>query len=497
MAGVSRSFPTGVVEGFYGKPWSHSDRLSMLKFLGENGFNTYVFAPKTDPHLRSSWRRTCPREYLARLRGLIQAAKRFSVDFVFTLSPGLDIVYSSKRERRLLLDKFRAVTDLGCRWIGILLDDVNTELANADDRSSFTSFGGAHVSLLNEVLDELGDGGKTRLVFCPTYYANEYLGKSVAENEYLQEIGEGLDPLIEVFWTGRHVVSTTITERDVIAYEAAVKRKPFLWDNYPVNDYYRSGFSGFCRPRLNMGPFCGRDPGILKHLAGYVANPMNESEASKVPLLTLSNYLDEPANYSPDKAFRRAIKKLFPKEANRDAIEVLVECARANPLDQCEVKDLAKLVKGVIESTDDSTLASSSAVLAAKLRSYLGLRKRLSDSVRNQRLISDFKPVLAKVEKLATLGLGCLELVEKTREGSPLNEVSGLRQKAQEEMVIVREDKVQALGEVAFELETSQDGTGQAGVDPLWGMGLPQIQKESPVVELYYWSQKISGQANI
>ena len=469
----------------------------MLRFLGENGFNTYVFAPKEDPNLRSSWRRTCPQDYLTRLHELIRAAKRFSVDFVFTLSPGLDLVFSSKSERRLLLDKLRAVTDLGCNWVGILLDDVSTELTSADDRTAFTNLAEAHVSLLNEALDDLNMGGKIRLVFCPTYYANEYLGKRVSENEYLQEIGEGLDQEIDVFWTGRHVVSTTIVERDVIAYQAAVKRKPFLWDNYPANDYYRSEFSGFCRPRLNMGPFCGRDPEILKHLSGYVSNPMNESEASKVPLLTLSNYLNNPTKYSPDRAFRRAIKRLLPREANRDEIELLVECSRANPLDPCEVKDLAKLVKGVIESGDESALASSSAVLAAKLRSYLVLRKRLSGSVRNQKFISDLKPVLAKVERLATLGLSCLELAEKTRKGIRMNEVRVLKHKVREEMSIVREDKVQALGEVAFELETNGDVTGKADVNRLWGMGLPQIQKESPVVELYYWSQKISGQASI
>ena len=497
MAEVARRFPIGVVEGFYGKPWTHSDRLNMLRFLGENGFNTYIFAPKEDPRLRVRWRRRYPRGYLARLQELIQAAKRFSVDFVFTLSPGLDLVHSSKRDRRLLSDRLRAVADLGCHWVGILLDDVSTELTNADDRTVFTSLGKAHVSLLNETLDDLNMGGKTRIVFCPTYYANEYLGKSVSENEYLEEIGEGLDPQIDTFWTGRHVVSTEITERDVIAFEEAVKRKPFLWDNYPVNDYYRSELSGFCRPRLNMGPFCGRDPGILKHLAGYVANPMNESEASKIPLLTLSEYLDEPSKYSPEMAFRRAIRKLFPGGANHDEVELLVECSRANPLDPSEAEDLANLVKGVTESDDDSTFASSSTVLAAKLRSYLWLRKSFSGRKGNQRFLSDFKPVLAKVEKLATLGLSCLDLAKTMKKGSRLNEVRRLKEKVHSEVALVREDKVQALGEVAFGLETSQDGTGKTGVDPLWGMGLPQIQKESPVVELYHWSQDISGLANI
>ena len=98
---------TGVVEGFYGKPWSHRDRLDMIRFLGENGFNMYVYAPKDDSHIRSRWRGTYPRSYTEGIRQLSQAAARSSVDFVFTLSPGLDFVYSEAGDRRLLLDRLR------------------------------------------------------------------------------------------------------------------------------------------------------------------------------------------------------------------------------------------------------------------------------------------------------------------------------------------------------------------------------------------------------
>ncbi|MGW2222295.1 beta-N-acetylglucosaminidase domain-containing protein [Nonomuraea sp. NPDC001684] len=43
----------GVIEGFYGRPWSHEQRLDLLGFLGARGMNTYVHAPKAD---RPSWR---------------------------------------------------------------------------------------------------------------------------------------------------------------------------------------------------------------------------------------------------------------------------------------------------------------------------------------------------------------------------------------------------------------------------------------------------------
>lgn len=35
----------GVVEGFYGNPWSHETRLSILDFMGRHKMNSYVYGP--------------------------------------------------------------------------------------------------------------------------------------------------------------------------------------------------------------------------------------------------------------------------------------------------------------------------------------------------------------------------------------------------------------------------------------------------------------------
>ncbi len=50
---VGQGFQTrGVIEGFYGPPWSHQDRLDVLRFMGREGLNTYIYAPKDDPYHR-------------------------------------------------------------------------------------------------------------------------------------------------------------------------------------------------------------------------------------------------------------------------------------------------------------------------------------------------------------------------------------------------------------------------------------------------------------
>ncbi|MGD1100790.1 MAG: beta-N-acetylglucosaminidase domain-containing protein, partial [Terriglobia bacterium] len=57
------SFPErGVVEGFYGTPWTHQDRVDILRFEGAHSMNVYYYAPKGDPYHRKLWRDAYPPE---------------------------------------------------------------------------------------------------------------------------------------------------------------------------------------------------------------------------------------------------------------------------------------------------------------------------------------------------------------------------------------------------------------------------------------------------
>src|ERR1700730_115246 len=216
------NFPAGIVEGFYGPPWSHLDRLYMIRFLSDTGFNTYMYDPKDVEYHRAEWRKDYPESGARNLRELITACELFSVNFVFTVSPGLTIVYSDSNEMELLLKKLRASIDMGCTWIGVLLDDIEPELAHDQDKKAFSSLAKAHAFVLNRVKDALQKNGKIRITFCPTYYANDYLGKKIENNEYLKEIGVELDQSIDVLWTGKFVVSPTITVEDAQNFSKVV-----------------------------------------------------------------------------------------------------------------------------------------------------------------------------------------------------------------------------------------------------------------------------------
>ena len=87
--GEIRDYPIikkrGVIEGFYGKPWTQEDRLEQFRFYGEQKLNTYIYAPKDDPYHREKWREPYPKFEMQQLQELITAAEKNHVDFVFAL----------------------------------------------------------------------------------------------------------------------------------------------------------------------------------------------------------------------------------------------------------------------------------------------------------------------------------------------------------------------------------------------------------------------------
>ncbi|MET1159591.1 MAG: protein O-GlcNAcase [Thermoprotei archaeon] len=304
----------GVVEGFYGPPWDRIDRLSFLDFTSRIGLNTYIYAPKWDPYHRNRWKAPYPREYEDMFLELNDLASRRNIETVYAISPGLTIRYGDPGDLSILIRKLEKMMSLGFNSIAILLDDIPPVLRG----KKYRSLAEAQADLVNRVYDELTP---RYTLFCPTYYWS-------IKEDYLKEIGELLDRNIHVMWTGPAIVSVRITVNDVKRFIEVTGRKPFIWDNYPVNDYFI--MNGMMR--LHLGPFKNRDPQIWEYVSGYVANPMNQAEASKIPIYTLSRMIRERESYDPSKALRDAIKDLFPPEEH-DIVNYFVELNIASPFD--------------------------------------------------------------------------------------------------------------------------------------------------------------------
>ena len=73
MDKADRSFLKGVIEGFYGRPWSQRQRLKLHVVMQELELNTYLYCPKDDLKHRVLWRECYTGDELQRLRTLIES----------------------------------------------------------------------------------------------------------------------------------------------------------------------------------------------------------------------------------------------------------------------------------------------------------------------------------------------------------------------------------------------------------------------------------------
>lgn len=288
----------GLIEGFYGPPWTHEERLDLLRFAAAEGFNTWVHAPKDDPYHRRLWRDAYPEPELERLAELAAEAQRLAVDFAYAIAPGLDACYSKESEWETLLGKLEQVRGAGISTFQLLWDDVEHTLNCPEDERLYgheeRPSAAAQASFTNRFGREVEQPGP--LVVCPMGYAG------TGDSPYRKIFGERLDPGTVVYWTGPEVVSIGISRE---ALDLAVARfrghELLLWDNYPVNDFEPG--------TLFLGPLRGRDPRLGDgHCAGLVANAMLQAVPSKVPLATIADWIRDPVGYDPDASFERALR---------------------------------------------------------------------------------------------------------------------------------------------------------------------------------------------
>uniref|UniRef100_A0A7E4W056 protein O-GlcNAcase n=1 Tax=Panagrellus redivivus TaxID=6233 RepID=A0A7E4W056_PANRE len=275
----------GVVEGFYGRPWTTEQRHDLFKRLQENGLNSYLYAPKDDEKHRASWRDLYNESECCLLRSLIESATQHDVTFIYALSPGVDIIYSKAEEVDKVKAKLRQVRSLGCRAFALLFDDILAEMRH-EDREVFPSFAHAQVALSNECFADLGE---PTFSFCPTEYRG---GPGIVESPYLRTVGNNLHPDIDIMWTGPTVVSRTITIEHLEMVASVMKRRPLIWDNYHANDYDPK--------RVFLGPLMGRSVDIKKYISGLLLNPNCQYEANFLPMHTLGEWYRADCDFPGD-----------------------------------------------------------------------------------------------------------------------------------------------------------------------------------------------------
>src|SRR5436853_6603639 len=103
----------GIVEGFFGPPWSMRQRAAMFEFGAARRMNSYLYAPKDDPYHRDKWQSPYPPQRWREMTRLIRAAERYNVDFIYGFHPGKGLLFSGDKPLRNLLSKAQRFYDAG------------------------------------------------------------------------------------------------------------------------------------------------------------------------------------------------------------------------------------------------------------------------------------------------------------------------------------------------------------------------------------------------
>lgn len=384
----------GIVEGFYGTPWSHKVRLSLIDFYGRNKLNTYVYGPKDDPyHSSPNWRKPYPADQARNIHELVEACDKNRVEFVWAIHPGKDIKWNEE-DYNNLKHKFDLMYQLGVRSFAIFFDDISGEGTNPAKQ----------VELLNRLTKEFVKvkGDVSPLIICPTDYSRAWANPTPEGS--LSVYGCTLDPSVRVFWTG-DVVCSDITRSTLAWVNSRIKRPALVWWNYPVTDYVRH--------IVLQGPVYGLENTITAgEMTGLLSNPMEHGEASKLALYSVADYAWNPTAYNALDSWERGLAVMAPqaKDAYRTFAIHSADTETGYRRDESWETTTFSLGHYTQQQYDD---------LMREFEKIEKVPAQLEQGLANRSLLSELRPWLTEFGKLGTRGKNALKLMEMFKHEAP------------------------------------------------------------------------------
>lgn len=296
----------GIIEGYFGTPWTWRARKKIVSALSDSGYGFFIYAPKADQHLRKKWMAPYPRRKTEQMRNFVDHCKKQGVQPGIGLSPYeayLDFNDDKKRALKARIDLFN---EMGIERLAILFDDMKGDLPDLAARQA-------------EIMDFVRQHSNApHLMICPSYYSDDPILDKVfgqRPDNYLEDLGRMLDPAIDIFWTGEKVCSASYSPAHLKNTAQKLGRKPFIWDNYPVNDGPK--MSNF----LHIRAFNNSASALQKNTTGHAVNPALQPVLTMIPALTLADFYNEGDKGSAGAAFEKAVRNVT---RNPDLAELIL-----------------------------------------------------------------------------------------------------------------------------------------------------------------------------
>ena len=344
----------GLVEGYYGYPYSLSVKKSLMRFMMRLKMNTYMYGAKSDLYHSAKWEEPYPKtltktdiEYGRMSQDMVKDLSKTSqatkVNFIWAIHPGNDFVGQPNVVTRIM-KKFSSMYDLGVRQFAIFVDDVDVPTSEADCKTN-----AEHLTAVQKAIDakwnKAGSAPEARvrpLHFVPQVYTLSWVGE--ADRKRFFKALSAVPSDITIYTTGWGVW-TVPNSRDLATMHTELGRPVAWWWNYPCNDnadeqiYTSDMYTNFMEMRAVDNN--ARLQKELKNGLGVVSNPMQQGMVSRIALFSVADYAWNNAKFDNMTSWKKAFKYAFPEStALREAYQALSPYLRWN-----DHEDMAKAVE--------------------------------------------------------------------------------------------------------------------------------------------------------
>ena len=232
---------TGYIEGYYGKLLSWKGRSILLKKLSQLKMDFYIYGPKEDPLHRIKWSDSYEKSSLKKFKQFRDEAVELGIKPYFSLSPGIGFT-GSQDDIKNIKRKFDQLLELGYEHFALLFDDLDVERSY--------ELATVHGKVLETISQYLEGKTASPLMFCPTVYCNSFARGDLTNSVYIKGLSDSVPESLPLLWTGRDVVSESISNEDILELKALILNPIIIWDNYYANDY--------CPYKFFIGTFSDR-----------------------------------------------------------------------------------------------------------------------------------------------------------------------------------------------------------------------------------------------
>lgn len=319
----------GIIEGYYGVPYSAEVTKDLFRFMARYKMNTYMYGAKSDPYHSRYWGDPYPTTitedqqrigYLNQdmMRDITKVASETKVNFIWAIHPGK--AFANAEDPQVLdkiMAKFESMHELGVRQFGVFVDDVGVPSDPAIMKLCADN--------LNELQQRIDDKWNKKgaaatdtvkpLHYVPQLYAHGWVSQERAR-EFFESLS-GTTSKINIYITGRDVWSVP-NNVDLVTVKSWLGRDVSWWWNYPCNDqdptklFVMDTYSNF-RDETHIDNL-SRLEKRLTGLGTLIINPMQQGELSKIALFSVADYSWNNAGFDNYSSWDAAIPAVVGKQ---------------------------------------------------------------------------------------------------------------------------------------------------------------------------------------